>query len=322
MWLSDPACVLLISPPMLRELRLTYRFVWRDLSASLIPALLFISGAYTVRPERSLWDLAGVIGGGVAYFALYIYTFCVGNQIAGLEEDRINKPDRPLPSGLVSLRGAKARWVIANILFPLIAYVLGGVAITRWALAWQMIAISYNFLGLHRHWITKNFVFITLGTLVLMAAAWELVLPLSATAWRWILVISISFGATLHIQDLRDVAGDRHVGRRTFSLAIGDRRARVVLAAGIVALPIITHLFLTGDSWPSVPVVACELGLATVNFVCASRVLLLRTSRADHTTYMLHTYWFCAVLGSSVVVLPAARCAKEVPVAHRATRSV
>lgn len=281
--------------------------VRRDLSTTIVPGSLFLVAAYAhTRGLENLWELLPYLAWGGIYFFLYVYVFCLGNQINGIEEDRLNKPDRPLPAGLVSLRGAWVRWSLANLAFPSVGFLLGGWRIARWALAWQAIAFTYDFLGLHRRWYGKNLVFITLGTVVLLAPAWELVAETTPVAWRWIAVVAVTIGISFHIQDLRDVEGDVAVGRVTLPVLLGESPARLLLAACVLAFPLVVHVFLMVDglAWSTVLVIECLLGI--LNVIVAWRIWFLRTPRADHWTYIIHTYWFCAVLASAIPVLAAA----------------
>jgi 4-hydroxybenzoate polyprenyltransferase len=288
---------------ILDEVRITYQIVWRDLSASLIPATLFGLAALHARGEWTLVSVGYALLRCFAYFSLYIYTFCLCNQIVGYREDRVNKPDRVLPAKTITMKGAVARWIFAMAAFPLVGFALGGLPILGWAIAWQAIFLSYNFLGLHQHWFTKNTVFITLGTIVQLAPAWGLSAPLEPVAWRWILVVAASFGFTLHLQDLRDVQGDHLVGRRTLPIVIGQKWTRRLLAVGIGLLPLVTHFGLVRSGSFRLSVVVLEVALTLLNLVVAVRTLRLSSPQADHRTYILHTYWFCAVLASGIVVI-------------------
>jgi 4-hydroxybenzoate polyprenyltransferase len=48
----------------------------------------------------------------------------MANNIAGGVEDKINKPDRPIVSGEMSLIGAKVRYVLSTTVFLTYSYVL------------------------------------------------------------------------------------------------------------------------------------------------------------------------------------------------------
>ncbi|KAJ8454853.1 hypothetical protein ONZ45_g19145 [Pleurotus djamor] len=84
------------------ELDLFFGFTWRDWSTTLIPGLIVALGAvkHTALP---IFHAVGFI----PWVSAFIYFFNLSNQITGIEEDRINKPDRPIVTGKVSIEGAK-----------------------------------------------------------------------------------------------------------------------------------------------------------------------------------------------------------------------
>jgi 4-hydroxybenzoate polyprenyltransferase len=53
---------------------------------------------------------------------LVLYTFTISNQINGIEEDRIDKPDRPIVSGRVGFQGTYARYGIFTLGCLLLAF--------------------------------------------------------------------------------------------------------------------------------------------------------------------------------------------------------
>ncbi|MFF0630627.1 hypothetical protein [Streptomyces sp. NPDC004296] len=52
---------------------------------------------YQLSPERFVLTVAG----SVLHFWLYLYNFCLTNQLTGRLEDRVNKPFRPIQLGRV-----------------------------------------------------------------------------------------------------------------------------------------------------------------------------------------------------------------------------
>lgn len=237
----------------------------------------------------------------VLYFGLYIYTFCLANQITGVEEDRVNKPDRAIPAGILTLEEAKLRWFLSMLLFPIIGWALGGWSLCRWALLWQVLIVAYNYGSLDKHWFSKNIVFITLGSVVQLAAAWQLTGPITHNAWVWIWTVALIFGVTLQLQDLRDVEGDRLLGRRTFPIVFGDINTRRFVAVSVLLSALVMLGVVLVNSSNSHLALAVGLLLGSLNVVVGIRVLNLRTKLDDHRTYMLHTYWFCAALGSATI---------------------
>lgn len=289
------------APRLRREIQLNWRFVGRDASTTIIPGMLFLIAAGTNR-RMPMEVLLPTLLRGLTYFWLYVTIFCLSNQLVGMEEDRANKPDRPLVSGAVSRRGAYVRWLAAMLLFPLLAWWFGGFDVLKWALLWQIVVLLHNFLGWGDRWITKNAAMM-LGTMAQLAAAWQLAAPtIPAEAWRWILLISLVVFPLVSVQDLRDMTGDRTIGRRTMPLAVGEHATRwFVCICFILVIPAI-HFGLMRPAGLNSQVIACDLAVAGISLLIALRVVTRRLPRHDHRTYMLFTYWYCGLLASAIVV--------------------
>lgn len=224
------------------------------------------------------------------------------NQIVGIEEDKINKKDRPLASGLISITGAKVRLFISMILFPSYAYFSGDMIILYSALGWQLIIIFYNYFGFDKHWFNKNIVFITSGTFVQLTAAYEYgnLENKKDLPYFWILYISLAFGCSLNLQDLRDVIGDKKLGRQTLPIVLGEEKSRLVVAAIIFFLPLTLYI-----SWKIMLEMTfihyfLQAILVVFNFYVALRTLIYHTIQADHQTYMVHCYYFCFLIAATI----------------------
>ncbi|MEU7024085.1 UbiA family prenyltransferase [Streptomyces sp. NPDC046203] len=280
------------------EARVTWLFLYRDLSASVIPAALFTlsAGRYF---DSSAGHLLTAFGQVFVWLVLYLYTFCLANQLTGIEEDRLLKPDRPLPRGLVTPRGVRARWAVAMPVFTLLGWWLG---VLPYTLLWQAATVLHNFCGWGAWGFSKNLVMM-LGVVAQLGAAWTLVGPVDATAWRWILVLTVLFvGPAVHIQDLRDLDGDRRTGRRTLPLLFGEEATRRYLSVFLFLVPAVLWLTLYAPL-PSGPRVAvCGLAVTAACWTIAWRVRHRRGRRADHTTYMGYTYIYCLILASGMLV--------------------
>lgn len=280
-----------------REVYLSWRFTVRDISATVIPAMLFTIAAWRSQ-GASLESLVPTLLKSLIYFWLYCYTFCLSNQIAGLEEDRLNKPDRPLVAGEVSLRGAYLRWGVMMLLFTAVGWLFG---VVEWALLWQIVLTLHNFGGIAKRWYGKNFA-MSLGTAAELAAAWQIAAPITPFAWRWIGVLAIAMFPLFSAQDLRDMVGDRAIGRNTMPLAIGEQLTRRLLAVGFTLLPLLVYLVALAPTDNPVAAVACGAVLAIISFTVAVRLLWGRSPEADHRTYMLFTYWYCFALATAIIV--------------------
>jgi len=281
---------------IVRELRICREFTKYDLTTGLVPPVLFVLAA-AVHYHLTAGACAVALGKGAVVFTLYIYAFCLSNQIAGVDEDQRNKPDRPLPLGLVPRDGAWSRLVVVLVGYTAVGLWWG---IVEWVVLWQAILVLYNQGRWSRHWLAKN-ALIALGTFVQLGAAWTLVAPMSPLGWRWILIVSLAILVLIPVQDLRDMAGDRLAGRRTFPLAFGATFTRAYLSVGFIALPLATHALLIAPAGATATM--ADAVLAAIAWVVAFRVAACRSARADHLTYMLFTYWYMAILLSATLVM-------------------
>jgi 4-hydroxybenzoate polyprenyltransferase len=282
------------------ELYLSYRFTWRDLSATVIPNLIMVIAALRYRGDWSAATVLSALGRTLLYFWLYIYAFCLANQLAGVDEDRSNKPDRPIAAGLVSTEGAQRRWTLIMVLFPIVGWWFG---ILKWTVLWQVCIILHNFYGFSKHWFPKNMIIMPVGLVALMAPAWELVTPLSPIAWRWIVVLAVMLALTIHLQDLRDIKGDGLIGRKTLPLDWGERNARIALFITFLLRAVVVHFLLMAPLGFTLAVIVCDLLLVAMDIITAIRIITSSSPRKDHKTYMLYTYHHCLAMAVMIVVL-------------------
>ncbi|KAJ6598256.1 UbiA prenyltransferase family-domain-containing protein [Mycena vulgaris] len=280
-----------ISDAIDHERRVFWDFTWRDWSMSLIPG-----GMYTIAALRSMESappsaVAQSLIRSLVYFLLYIYAFDIANQINGVAEDRINKPDRPLSSGRVSLQGAYIRWYITTAAHLVVGAAWG---VLPWTTLWVVVTIYTSFYGGDKHWTTKNLVFMSVGVFCLLQAAWGLVAPITARQWRWASLLSGVFGIVASVQDMRDVEGDKIAGRRTLPIVLGDN-FRWSMAGVICAAPAVCWQleFLQYSHWL---VGYCGALLALSMFYMAYRVFWGGSKEYDHGTYMILTYIYCGCI--------------------------
>lgn len=217
-----------------REVGLCYGFVRRDLGTGLLPvpgftlASLLYRGASaeemipviarTFSQPPSLPTLLIRYIGAFLYGFLYLYTFVVANQIDGVKEDKINKPDRPIASGSTTLKAAKIRWVVLTIFYLLYSYVLG---IEKWTILWILTTIAHNFLGFSNFGPTKDGCMGS-GCIAQLMAAWAIGGSPPEMGWAWTKFITVYMCWPIPLQDLRDVPGDLAQGRRTTPILMGD----------------------------------------------------------------------------------------------------
>ncbi|WP_142687540.1 UbiA family prenyltransferase [Chitinophaga polysaccharea] len=234
------------------------------------------------------------------YAILYILTFCMLNQVNSVEEDSVNKPYRPLPSGLLTRRQTWIRIIVYSTLFLGFAAALN---IFWISVAWQAVTYFLNIFGGSNHWITKNLVGMTIGTFLLLAAQWEIASPGEGVEMNVILywsLISLWAGFALPIQDFRDIDGDRQMGRKTLPLAIGDNTGRnMMVVEYLFLLPFLfMAAMLSQKSFWILVTDPLDLSILIiqilVHWVIAFRLWFFRSPKQDDKTYHLYVYLFCA----------------------------
>jgi 4-hydroxybenzoate polyprenyltransferase len=240
----------------------------------------------------------------------YLYQHTLSNQVLGFEEDKINKPDRPIVRGLATIQGATIRYYCVSLFYALLSLFTWGVSSFCFALIWVITAWLHNWMGTSRYWFLKC-LYMGTGTIALAFGCWNDVTQdlQGAPSFSWntitylgtVSMVLVPF--LVSVQDLRDIEGDKLIGRNTLPIAIGERACRLILRVLFSAAPVVQHFTLF--RYPNVSVFGD--GILMVSYIfefvialllswIAYRVVEYRTKEEDHFTYMLFTYWFCLVL--------------------------
>lgn len=166
------------------------------------------------------------------------------NDYYDREVDAINRPDRPIPSGMVSPRealgfsvGCFALAVLLAVTLPLVAVAIALVNLVA------LVLYTEFFKGLPG---VGNAVISYLGgsTFLFGAAA---VGALGSSAGSLALLAGIATFSREVIKDVEDMAGDSEEGLQTLPLVVGDRTALVIATAALVIAVIASPLpFLLG----------------------------------------------------------------------------
>ncbi len=160
------------------------------------------------------------------------------NQICDLENDRINKPRRPLPSAKMTLGRARA-FVVATY-----AAALGMVAaVNRETFAIYVIAalatVAYSAppIRLKRHPVGSNLIIALIRGALLKVAGWAAVSTVLTSVEPWY-IGSIYFvfllGAT-STKDFADIEGDRAAGCITLPVRFGAARSARAISPSFIA---------------------------------------------------------------------------------------
>lgn len=144
------------------------------------------------------------------------------------------------------------------------------------------------------------------GAIAQLAAAWQMVRPLTPEAWTWLLVPAITLLSNASLQDLRDIEGDRMNRRRTMPIVFGEWPTRIFVAIAFILLAVLSHIALFVPTGLSAGTLLLDVLLAALCVVIGGRVLLLRNplcrSRLVHDVHVL--VLLRASCGNCGVVIP------------------
>jgi len=261
----------------LRELDICFEFSWMDWSTTIIPSLIFSIGA-SRSSGSSPASLAPRYILLIFWNTSFIYFFNLLNQITGIVEDRVDKPHRPLPSGKVTLAGAKKRCMVV-----LLVWLLASIhsSVVPEMLCWTVTTGFLCLTAAGNHWFGKNTIGMTTGTWSLYSASWKIIAEDTEQSMRYAWTIAIWFAVAAHIQDLRDIAGDSANGRRTLPIVFGDRCSRWLITLIAMPLQILTL-------WLGRIAQIAPLLIGAAHAIIAWRVMQVgRGSKYDHKTYMV-----------------------------------
>ena len=166
------------------------------------------------------------------------------NDLCDIEIDKINKPDRPLPSGKLSEEGAKAFMISMFVLGNLSALVLGFWSLFISLFVATPLLIWYAYRLRHIALVGNILVaFLSAMTFIYAAQAYGN-MSLGYIPAVFTFIISV---AREVIKDLEDLEGDSAHDSKTLPVIIGETPTRMIAAViAIFILPILPFPFVTG----------------------------------------------------------------------------
>jgi 4-hydroxybenzoate polyprenyltransferase len=271
----------------------------------LAPALGMVSGGLAAlgfdgRFEPSAADWRNVALGALMAALLNVASNGV-NQIYDLEVDRINKPDRPLPSGAMTIREA---WAVTLLAYAAALAVAWLVNPPLFAIVALTAFLTYAYSGppfrTKRHWFLANFTIAIPRGFLLPLAGWVAVRGgadfTGATLPSDALLVAGAFGLFIlgaaSTKDFADMEGDRAGGCITLPLRFGVAPAARAVAPFLfvpwIAVAVLRAAGVLGGNsfvlfWGSV---ACALmGLRTAWLLVRDPDALTRSS--THPSWVL-----------------------------------
>jgi len=260
-----------------------FYFTKSDIKTTVIPVTMFATFA---SPIQSKSDLLQVI----CWVWLHLLQFDLSNQCIGVEEDKLNKPDRPIPSGRISLENAwRLRWALIPICVAYSALYSTPLVLTSLGIA--LLTIVYNELGVHAgHWMGRNLsIALDYGLFELGATYVGGVNKGTVdTSGLYAVLISISILATTyHVQDFKDHDGDRAIGRKTFPIVHPVlSRWQIFIAMMLWSLAVSYFWQLNMMETSIIFVLGAYVGL---------RFFIRKDRRKDQVSFYWYNIWLSAV---------------------------
>ncbi|RAK75885.1 uncharacterized protein BO72DRAFT_381176, partial [Aspergillus fijiensis CBS 313.89] len=239
----------------------------------------------------SVQQLSTRLPGACLAILAFAYVFDIANQAFSVEEDALNKPKRPIPSGKMSVEGAYTRWILSWILFPILLHLTVGLQATTILVLWEGWVLLFYVWPRFDNWAARN-LFTAVGAVLqlslLDALLEDVELPSAeGSSLRWLLFSWLIM--TIHVQEFHDMEGDRKAGRLTLPLVL-DQRGQLWLrgatAAGIACAAIANGSrieYATVSLKPALlPLGLCHL---LSMLAVAVRLVTLPVKEADKVTY-------------------------------------
>ncbi len=192
---------------------------------------------------RQLPDLYSLLFGFLTGFFISASAM-VFNDIIDLEIDKINNPNRPLPSGKIKLRNAYIMFYIISVI-GLLFSIFTGLITFLIAIISYFVAYFYNKYGKKSGFIGNIMVAYSMGIPLLYGAA--MISKLNFNIMIYWLMIFLSGIAREITKGIADIEGDRKAGVKTIAVVLGNRKAAIAafifyaIAVSLSPIPVILN---------------------------------------------------------------------------------
>lgn len=217
------------------------------------------------------------------------------NDYFDRELDAINDPQRPIPAGIVTLNEARWNWIVLGTATMLVSLVFGQPLIVYFAFVGIVLSVIYSMppIKLKKHfWLGPPAV--GLGYVSMSWMAGHLIFaPLT---WQSVVVALINGGLAaglLFLNDIKSVEGDRKLGLKSLTVAIGVQRTLIVAYATINGFEAMLMIlaWMWGQYW-----VAAFILLALVVPIYNQVKLYREPNQQNYVRYLLASNPFVALI--------------------------
>jgi len=249
----------------------------RTLPAAIAPVML--GTAMAIADKRFAW-LAAAAAFSVALL-LQIGVNLANDYfdyLKGIDTEERLGPPRVAQSGLIppkQLRGGMALIFILSLIPGFYLLAVGGWPVLFIGLACIGAALAYSGgpFPLASHGLGDIFVFIFFGLVAVCGTYYVQALRLTPMVWLMGAIEGLLITPILVVNNLRDIETDRHSGKRTLAVIIGDRASKLeylLLLAIAYAIPIILWLSGHGSAWLILPLFSLPLAVSQMRFIWKS----------------------------------------------------
>ncbi|KAJ7160989.1 UbiA prenyltransferase family-domain-containing protein [Mycena filopes] len=253
---------------------ISYAFTKSDYKTVVLPVIFYgLMAARTVQRAQILPLIFWVW--------IHLLQFNMANQMSNSEEDSLNKPYRPIPSGLITAQKTRIlRW----ILMPVCLGISWSYNVFSAGISLTLAFIAYNEFGLDNYWYTKNFLN-AIGLVSWNVGATTIISGAESMQGTWLAPwISIALiSSTIHIQDFRDVVGDKQQGRTTFPVVMPEF-SRLASSIIILVWSVILPVYCNPNIPAAVLLVFCGLAISL-------RLMYKRDEADDKISLRVYMFW-------------------------------
>ncbi|KAJ7089689.1 UbiA prenyltransferase family-domain-containing protein [Mycena belliarum] len=290
-------------PSVMKSLRdaayTTYLFNQCDIVSTLCPVIAVGTVLAGVPSMKAFFQ-------GLVWQQLHLIAFEIQNQITGLEEDKLSKPNRPLVTGRLTIPTAQNIYIALVILSLWNSAEHGLLACSIFHLVSM---VAYNEAALAQYWIFKSFI----GALGYVAYCWGVTViyddgrPLSQTSVIAVIMSGLIFTTTVisddllfffcglisypllqgHAQDFRDRDGDAAMGRKTLAIVLPQPFARW-------SLMVLMFAWTAGLVFFWGPPVAFSVAFAGLAALTTIKFVVDYSQEADRNSYWWYNIWLIA----------------------------
>lgn len=200
--------------------------------------LTFVSIYYAITLANSSLALSFKAFAGSLAGALISGAGMIINDILDFEIDKINRPERPLPSSLISLRFALVYYILLNLVS---LYLLLCTSIEAFIIGLlSMVIIFFYSFSFKKRGLIGNFV---VGFMTGLAFIFGGVIGgnVKVLIFPAVFALMINFAREI-LKDIEDIEGDKQLGLKTFPIQYGTRKAFILFSIITELLIVITFI--------------------------------------------------------------------------------